>query len=233
MAKGSNKNATKSFVMLIVTGVVLVAVTLCWFAINNRGAINSLESSVEREGAEAAKFYIGYSDAENKKVAITAEELVEYGELETESMLLTLDNMVPGGEYFYKAVFSDIKGLYYANLSLEDVENKILKNMIEVRGRLTTSDDEIHYAPADHENTKILQLQSGEDNIIIENFKVDSVSKKTYVIYFSFKFSEDATGGNEKEDGTTEVDYRNESVIIGNVNATLSTTPIEDSEITQ
>lgn len=215
MAKGGNKNATKSFVMLIVTGVVLVAVTLCWFAITNSTNVESISSSVDNTASSKATLWVA-EDAEGN-IADRAGFINEYVLAETEGETIVLENMVPGAEYFYKAEFKDCLGDFDVKMELSNIVDKGLQNMITVHSRFTTSaDTTIH---SDSQNPKPLS-----DGTLISD-KISCTEKTTYIIYFSFKFSEDATIG---ADGTSS-DYRNKSVAIGNWDAVISSPETEST----
>ena len=109
MAKGSNKNATKSFVMLIVTGVVLVAVTLCWFAIMDRSSVEEIKRvDVKNESSTFANIYYGVD--KNDKIAIRTEDIDEYIKISEREIIL--ENMFPGAEYTYMAEFRNAKEDY-------------------------------------------------------------------------------------------------------------------------
>ncbi len=199
MAKEKNKNTTKSFVMLIVTGVVLVAVTLCWFAINKISSVGELDSNVEPSASAKAKLYYGYYQ-EPSQVAISKDKLTGYAEISGEP--ITLENMIPGAEYFFKAEFSSFTGTKDISLSFTDVVDSGLASAVTVYSRYTDANDTINHP--DDEN--LLQLKKGSYQVMKE-----TVSAGTYVIYFSFKFDDDAT-----VDG-----YANKSVMIGSVDAIL------------
>ncbi len=225
MAKGGNKNATKSFVMLIVTGVVLVAVTLCWFAINKNSSVKDIDSSVNNNASTKATLYVGKTD--DGEIAITSDKnnkkcIVKYETAETVNDTIVLENMIPGAEYFYKAVFLPTTGIKDIKLTFTDVVESKLNDMITVHSRLTTSEDSIIYAPEDHEDTKKIQLQAWTEKNIIDAKNVESTETTEYVVYFSFKFSDEATIGTENTDGTTGVDYRNQSVTIGSIDTVMS-----------
>ncbi len=207
MAKGGNKNATKSFAMLIVTGIVLVAVTLCWFAINKNSAVERVRSSTGNNASTSATLYVGKtadgeiaitSDADNKK------RVVKYEKTESVDDAIVLENMIPGAEYFFKVEFKTYKGEYDVVLSLNDIVDNGLKDAITVYSRLTTSaDTTIH---PNGQNPK--DLQAG--NFVEE--KITYEGETSCVIYFSFKFSEKATIEN----------YSNKSVEIGKWDAVIS-----------
>ncbi len=223
MAKGGNKNATKSFVMLIVTGVVLVAVTLCWFAINKNSFVEEVERSVGNKAQTKAELLIGVDS--NGKIADRHEAVEEYVSAETdEKGTIILENMVPGAEYFYKAEFAEISGDYVVTLSLSGVENKGLADKITVYSRYTNSTGAPIHTNSDSDEavgikltelpTYIPEEPSDEGKIIKQSIK-DKGS--THIVYFSFKFEGKNTGN----------EYGNKSVKIGNVSATISSPTTE------
>lgn len=222
MAKSSNKNATKSFVMLIVTGVVLVAVTLCWFMLNKNTSVKELENvEVKNESSSVAKLYYGV----NKKgdIAIERDALDGYEAL-TDN-IIKLEDMVPGAEYFYVAAFRSCPVGYWVSLTFEDVTDGGLSDKITVYcDSVKTSKDDPEndegYAETEAQNQLITS-----DSIIAYEKEIGSESN--YFLYFSLKFADDATTGGEVIDanGTTSVDYRNKTINIGSVKAVLSSVP--------
>ena len=223
MAKGGNKNATKSFVMLIVTGVVLVAVTLCWFAINRNSFIEGIDRSVGNKAQTKAELLIGVDS--NGKIADRHEAVKKYVSAETdEKGTIVLENMVPGAEYFYMAEFENKSGDYIIELSMSGVENKGLAEKITVYSRYTNSAGAPIHTNSDSDEavgkkltdlpTYIPEEPSDEGKIIKQSIK-DKGS--THRVYFSFRFEGKNTGN----------EYGNKSVKIGNVSVTLSSPTTE------
>lgn len=233
MANSSNKNATKSLVMLIVTGVVLVAVTLCWFVINKKTSVDSLGSAVNNDASSTAKLYYGVKN-QNGDIAVDRETLIGYKEVSED--IIKLENMVPGSEYFYVAVFESCSAGRVITLDFTDVVDYGLAEVITVYCEAIKNSTSIvttdkGFAQAEAMN----QLGNGSVTVCEKEIK-SSEEAGRYFVYFSFKFDEDATiGGEDIGDGTTSVDYRNKSVTIGSVDTAVSsitneeTTPEETS----
>ena len=221
MAKSSSKNATKSFVMLIVTGVVLVAVTLCWFMLNKNTKVDELGSEVKNESSTKAMLYYGVT--KKGKVAIERDTLDGYEPVKED--IITLEDMVPGAEYFYVAVFKNCPAGYWLSLTFaEDVIDGGLSD------KLTVYCESVKTSKSDPENDEgyaqtVAQNQlKNAKSIIVYEGKVDSESN--YFLYFSFKFADDATiGGEDLGNGTTSTDYRNRTLTIGSVEAVLGSVP--------
>lgn len=222
MAEGSKKNASKSLVMLIVTGVVLVAVTLCWFTIAKMSQIEKIDRSVGNSAQTKAELLIGVDSS--GKIADRHENVKKYVSAETdEKGTIILENIVPGAEYFYMAEFTDKNGDYIVTLSMSGLEDKGLAEKITVYSRYTNSKSApIHTDSASGEANGI-SLKEIPTYIPEEPTDVGKILKQsvkgmgsTHIVYFSFKFSEDA--GNE---------YGNKSAKIGSVSVTLSSPTAE------
>ncbi len=118
MAK-NNKNSAKSLILVIVTGVVLVAATLCWFSTAGNSKIEEVESPI-LGASSTAVFY--YAEDKNHDGQITASEGEEY--LPIESNDITLANMVPGATYFYMVQFDKCQVNSSFVLTFENVVDK-------------------------------------------------------------------------------------------------------------
>lgn len=190
-AKEKNKNSTKSFVMLIVTGITLVAVTLCWFALANSSSVDQVDSSVENDASSPLSIGYGVDLAGN--IAIRGEDVKEYKKISDSTVIL--ENIIPGAEYFYMAEFKNCTEGQTVSLSFEGIEGT-LSSKIKVYRRLTTSTDTVIHSNGENEGT----LTSQDFN--------KELGVGDYTVYFSFKFADDAT-----------VDtYGNSQVKINNVN---------------
>lgn len=222
MAKGGNKNATKSFVMLIVTGVVLVAVTLCWFAINKNSFIEEVDRAVGNKAQTKAELLIGVDS--NGKIADRHEAVKKYVSAKTdEEGTIILENMVPGAEYFYMAEF-DKEGDYIIELSMSGVENEGLAEKITVYSRYTNSAGAPIHTNSDSAGAVGIKLTELPTYIPEEPSDAGKIIKQsikdmgdTHRVYFSFRFEGKNTGN----------EYGNKSVKIGNVSVTLSSPTIE------
>jgi len=207
MAKGGNKNATKSFVMLIVTGVVLVAVTLCWFAIMDRSSVEEIKRvDVKNESSTFANIYYGAD--ENDKIAIRTEDIDEYIKISNREIIL--ENMFPGAQYTYMAEFTNADAGNKITLDLNGIANVNgnLMSSVKLNRRISlmtsnekeTTDEHYRYV-ADETN---LDKESTFEYIV--------PLKGTYRVFFSFKIDEARTIGNAA----------NMSINIENVDAVIS-----------
>lgn len=203
-AKEKNKNSTKSFVMLIVTGVTLVAVTLCWFVMSNRTTVEEVkEVEVANEESSFANIYYG-ADATGK-IAIRPDDIVEY--IKITDNIITLENMFPGAEYTYRAEFSSAREGQKITLSFDGIQDKNGGNLtasVETARRavlVTDSTEEIKYNPS------TVSLNAVRDNPF--EYTVESDGK--YRVYYSFKIADATTSAKE-----------NMSIEINNVDAVLS-----------
>lgn len=202
MAKEKNNNSSKSLVMILITGITLVAVTLCWFAIMNKASMaEKQKGKVVNETSKIAS--ILYGADKTGKIAITPDEITNYKQV-SES-IIKLENMFPGAEYTYLAKFPKATAGQKIILTLEDVNNVYpgnLASVVEVSYRVETDKaGEIML----EENT--VNLKVGDNALI--NYKVPA--KDEYYVYFSFKIKENA-----------ELDKANMTIEITNVNAVLS-----------
>ena len=230
MVKSSNKNATKSFIMLIVTGVVLVAVTLCWFMINKMSSVDELEREVERKALQS-KLYCGIS--ENDDTATARNDVYGYKMLDDSVITIRLENMVPGVEYFFRAVCQCKEG-QKISLKFTGIEDDGLGDMITVYStvkKIADDADDFDFSAEEDNDTNIPDEEDSVDfNVLLDNVVEDKVvvceqvmgtdEQGVYAIYFSFKFEDEATiGGEELDDGSTSVDYRNKTITISAISA--------------
>lgn len=211
MAKGGNKNATKSFVMLIVTGVVLVAVTLCWFAIMDRSSVEEIKRvDVKNESSTFANIYYGVD--KNDKIAIRTEDIVKYEMISDREIVL--ENMFPGAEYTYMAEFKNAEKGYKITLDLNkiaDVQGNLISSVkLNRRVSLMSGDS------GDKETTSAepsYKVQADEIFLSDENtFTYTVPNNGRYRVYFSFKIDENKTID----------DVANMSAMIENVDAVIS-----------
>ncbi len=240
MAKEKNK-AAKSFTMLVVTGVVLVAVTLCWFAMVRKTSVKDSELGIVNDASSKASIYVGVtnkngtitnqSTEEDCVKAIKRDEIAGY--VPVSGNAIKLENMVPGSEYFYMAVFQNCSQGYNIEVTLTNVIDKdkgglINKIMVynEIKKQSSTFGDRI-YRETGYANGEAKALSNLntiiEDDIekkclLLTNYKiVETGTSQTYAVYFSFKFADDAT----------VEDYSNKSVEIESVDAVVNSTTIE------
>lgn len=201
MAKEKNNNSSKSLVMILITGITLVAVTLCWFAIMNKASMaEKQKGKVVNETSKIAS--ILYGADKTGKIAITPDEITNYKPV-SES-IIKLENMFPGAEYTYLAKFPKADIGQKVILTLEDVRNMYpgtLISDIEVSYRIENKNGDV-FLP---ENT--VQLTAGNNNLIEHTI----TSKTEHYVYFSFKIKENA-----------ELNKANMTIEITNVNAVLS-----------
>lgn len=207
MAKGSNKNATKSFVMLIVTGVVLVAVTLCWFAIMDRSSVEEIKRvDVKNESSTFASIYYGVD--ENNKIAIRTTDIKEYIKIDDREIIL--ENMFPGAEYTYMAEFNNAGAGNKITLDLNDIAN--------VKGNLMSSvklNRRISLMTSSGKETTDEYYRYAADETTLDKestFEYKVSRAGTYRVFFSFKIDEAKTIGNAA----------NMSINIENVDAVIS-----------
>lgn len=209
MAKGSNKNATKSFVMLIVTGVVLVAVTLCWFAVMDKSAVEKFDDGfVKNEATSQAMIYYG-ADA-NGKIAISPDKITQYVKVEDE--LIILENMFPGAEYTYVAEIASAGKGKKIIFDLDGIRNdtdSTLMESVKLNRRLSLMDNNGKETTDTSYKYKVDEIFLNKENDNPFEYTVPLDGK--YRVYFSFKIDEETT-----------VDKENMSIIIDNVDMILS-----------
>ena len=120
MAKKKEKNSAKSLAMVLITGITLVAATLCWFAIMDRSSVEELKRiDVKNESSTFANIYFG-ADATGE-IAITPESIKQYVKIDTRE--ISLENMFPAAEYTYMAEFKDANVGNKITLDLNDIAN--------------------------------------------------------------------------------------------------------------
>lgn len=204
MAKEKNKNATKSFAMLIVTGVVLAAVTLCWFALSDSSVIKDTNSIFENDASSNANIFYGV-DA-NGDAAIREIDIDHW--VKIEDTVITLDNMIPGAEYFYRAEFNHCDDGKKIILSFDGITdtNGSLSSSVEVKRKVASVDVSDNETDVTAGGATVLLYQI--NNTPFEYY-VQSEGK--YRIYYSFKFKDETTSGKESH-----------SLTIENVNAVVS-----------
>lgn len=210
MAKVKNQNTAKSLVLLIVTGIILAAATLCWFAISNKNTVEDVDTKIENAASSTANIYYGVD--RNGEIAIRKEDIASYKKIDTTT--IELKDMFPVAEYFYMAEFSNCTEGRTVSLSFEGIRdtNGNLSHSVEVNRKivyvdsLTSSETDLKKAPQENSASKVFLNQI--DNEVF-NCKVTTVGK--YRIYYSFKLAEETTSSKE-----------NYSTIIENVNAVVS-----------
>ncbi|MBE6783072.1 MAG: hypothetical protein E7536_03580 [Ruminococcaceae bacterium] len=215
MAKKKNNKSAKSLIMLVATGLTLVVATLCWFSIMDRSEIEKLDNViVKNENSSKAKIYYGAD--ENGNIVASSDEISKYCQVDGNEILL--ENMVPGAEYSYKAVFPSCSEGQTITLTFTGVQDNGLAEKIEVYGNVSSfeSDDNIINDTNHATEMKLEKLRNGDIKVIESEIK----SKGKYVVYFSFKFSDDA------ELSTTEnsIGYENKSLKITSIDAVVSST---------
>lgn len=212
-AKEKNNNSTKSFVMLIVTGVVLVSVTLCWFVMSSRNEIKEItDIPVANESSSFANIYYGAD--ENGKIAIRPNDITQYKLIETKEIVL--ENMFPGAEYTFMAKFPATVAGQKITLNLDGIRNDVgtLLSSVKLNRRVSLMDGEI-------ESTKdTSRYVASEISLSAENdnpFEYTINEAGEYRVFYSFKIDELTTS--EKE---------NMSIMIENVDAVLSSSGTSD-----
>lgn len=207
MAKKKNNNSAKSLLMVIVTGITLVAVTLCWFAIMDRSSVEQIKRvDVKNESSTFASIYFGAD--KNNKIAIKTDDIVKYEMISDREIIL--ENMFPGAEYTYMAEFKNARAGNKITLDL----NKIA----DVTGNLTSSvilNRRVSLITANGKETTDPGYRYSADEITLNNEETFEYSVRldgTYRVYFSFKIDETKTIN----------DAANMSVNIENVDAVIS-----------
>ncbi len=209
MAKEKNKNVTKSMVMLLVTGITLVAITLCWFAVMGRSEVEQIKrAQVKNESSKFANIYYGAD--EDDKIAIRTEDIKEY--IKIEDKMITLENMFPGAEYTYMAEFNNAEAGYKITLDLNGIENTTgdLKSKVKLNRRITL----MSYNSGNTETTDTNYKTVADETTLDKEEALEYTVPKDgrYRVYFSFKIDEKVT----VENG------RNLSMKIENVDAIIS-----------
>ncbi len=204
MAKMKDKNSAKSLAMVIVTGLTLVAVTLCWFAISDKSAVDSVDSNVHNDASSFANIYYGADESGN--IAIRPEDIVEYKQIKEN--LIVIENMIPGAEYTYMAKFPSAKKDQIISLNLDGISDQDgnLMSSVKLNRRVSLMSGEI-------EDTRNRYLApeiylSAEDSNPFE-YTVQTTGE--HRVFYSFKITEDTTSAKE-----------NMSIEITNVDAVIS-----------
>lgn len=207
MAKKKEKNSAKSLAMVLITGITLVAATLCWFAIMDKSVVEPIKrAEVKNESSTFANIYFGAD--KNDKIAIRTEDIDEY--IKIESREIILENMFPAAEYTYMAEFKDANVGNKITLDLNDIAN--------VKGNLMSSvklNRRISLITANGKETTDERYRDVADETTLDKestFEYIVPLKGTYRVYFSFKIDESV----KVENG------RNMSVNIENVDAVIS-----------
>lgn len=207
MAKKKEKNSAKSLAMVLITGITLVAATLCWFAIMDRSSVEELKRiDVKNESSTFANIYFG-ADATGE-IAITPESIKQYVKIDTRE--ISLENMFPAAEYTYMAEFKDANVGNKITLDLNDIAN--------VTGNLTSKvklNRRISLMTSSGKETTDTSCRYAADETTLDQestFEYTVPRAGTYRVYFSFKIDENVT----VENG------RNMSVNIENVDAVIS-----------
>ncbi len=211
MAKKKEKNSAKSLAMVLITGITLVAATLCWFAIMDKSVVEPIKrAEVKNESSTFANIYFGAD--KNDKIAIRTEDIDEY--IKIDSREISLENMFPAAEYTYMAEFTNARKDMVITLDLNGIAdvtgNLTSKVKLNRRATLMSGDS------GDKETTSqepSYKAQAEEILLSDENtFTYKVPTNGRYRVYFSFKIDENVT----VENG------RNMSVNIENVDAVIS-----------
>lgn len=208
MAEKKDKKSAKSLVMVLVTGLTLVAVTLCWFAIMDRSTIDKIESSVQNQESSLASIYYG-ADA-NGDIAITPGAIKQYVKVQDNPILL--ENMIPGAEYTYMAKFPLVKSGQTISLTLNgiaNVNNGDLMSSVRLNRRASkmSGDNETLKDTADE-----ISLASADGNSY--KYKLASADTKgEYAIFYTLKIAEDTT----TEKGNMSIEITNIDAVISDV----------------
>lgn len=206
MAKMKDKNSAKSLAMVLITGLTLAAVTLCWFAIMDRSSVDQIKSSVENTESSLASIYYG-ADA-NGNIAITPEAIKQY--VKVQENPITLENMIPGAEYTYMAKFSSVNRGQTMSLTLEGISNtkdKDLMSSVKLNRRASKMNGDKETV-IDTAKEILLSAADGD------SFKYKLTSADVngeYAIFYTLKITEE-----------TKTDKGNLSIEITNVNAIIS-----------
>ena len=217
MAKEKNNNSAKSLAMVLITGITLVAATLCWFAIMDRSAIEQIDDvKVVNDSSTYANIYYGADT--NDEIAITPGSIKKY--VKIENRVITLENMFPGAEYTYMAEFRNASKGMVITLGLNDIAN-VPNSITNKTGNLTTkvklnrrvtlmSGDS-----GDKETTSqepSYKYQAEEILLSNENTLTYTVPKDgRYRVYFSFKIDEETTVENG---GNMSIEIKNVDAVI-------------------
>ena len=207
MAKMKDKNSAKSLAMVLITGLTLAAVTLCWFAIMDRSSVEQIKSSVENTESSLASIYYG-ADA-NGNIAITPEAIKQY--VKVQENPITLENMIPGAEYTYMAKFSSVNRGQTMSLTLEGISNtkdKDLMSSVKLNRRASKINGDKETSVKYTANEILLSAADGDSF----KYKLTSADANgEYAIFYTLKITEE-----------TKTDKGNLSIEITNVNAIIS-----------
>lgn len=204
MAEKKDKKSAKSLVMVLVTGLTLVAVTLCWFAIMDRSTIDKIESSVQNQESSLASIYYG-ADA-NGDIAITPGAIKQYVKVQDNPILL--ENMIPGAEYTYMAKFPSVKSGQTISLTLNGITGELMSSVrLNRRASKMSGDNETVKDTADE-----ISLASADGNSY--KYKLASADTKgEYAIFYTLKIAEDTT----TEKGNMSIEITNVDAVISDV----------------
>lgn len=207
MAKKKEKNTAKSLAMVLITGITLVAATLCWFAIMDRSSVEKMKKvDVKNESSTFASIYYGAD--KNDKIAIRTEDIDDY--IKIESREIILENMFPGAEYTYMAEFTNADAGNKITLDLNDIAN--------VEGNLMSSvklNRRISLMTSSGKETTDERYRGVAEATTLDKestFEYIVPLKGTYRVFFSFKIDDAKTIGNAA----------NMSINIENVDAVIS-----------
>lgn len=206
MAKTKDKNSAKSLAMVFITGLTLVAVTLCWFAIMDRSSVDQIKSSVENTESTFASIYYG-ADA-NGDIAITPSAIKQY--VKVQENPITLENMIPGAEYTYMAKFAQVSRGQTVNLTLEGISNTKgdLMSSVILNRRVSKMNGDKETAVKLTANEISLSVADGN----LFRYKLTSADTNgEYAIFYTLKITEE-----------TKTNKGNMSIEITNVNAVIS-----------
>lgn len=205
MAKKKDNNSAKSLVMVLITGLTLVVVTLCWFALMDKSSVEQIKSSVENTESSLASIYYG-ADA-NGNIAITPESIKQY--VKVQENPITLENMIPGAEYTYMAKFSSVRSGQTISLTLEGISDKKgdLMSSVKLNRRASKINGD---KEALKDTAQEILLSVADGNQFRYTLKPTDAQGE-YAIFYTLKITEE-----------TKTNKGNMSIEITNVNAIIS-----------
>lgn len=189
----------KNFILMVVSALILVTATVCWFFMTHNNTVGGFNTNVDNPSSH---FIFYEAEDTNKNGVIDGdEEYVEIGTANIES-----NNMIPGKTYFYKVTVDNQRdnslfGLFFNNIE----ETGTLSSVVEVTAEVKNS---LGATVLSTNGFKILStLMTTDDSGTVTDAKVltgTGFNRDTYDVYYTVKMSTSAT--TEYEDFRISID---------------------------
>ena len=197
--KKVNQNL-KNLILMVVSALVLISATVCWFFLTSANTVEGFEVGVDSPSSHMV-FYEAID--ENKNGVVDGTE--SYKEISTTNIITK--NMIPGKTYFYMVKIDTMKdnmkfGLFFNGIEESPVEEGIpsLSSQIKVTANIKKANGNVITA-TDGEKILSTMIEYDETGTIADAMILtgNNFAKGDYEVYYTIKMAEDATILNEDQ----------------------------------